>query len=47
MKFWKKNTDMSPRFDFLLKEGFLEPEIILFAEESGHATIIVLKGADR
>ena len=47
MKFQKKNTDMSLRFDFLFKEGFLELEVILFAEESGHATIIILKGADR
>jgi hypothetical protein len=47
MKFWKKNTDMSLRFDFLYKEGFLEPEVILFAEEPGHATIIILEGTDR
>jgi hypothetical protein len=32
--------------NFLLKEGYLISEIVLLAEELGHATIIVFKWAD-
>jgi len=46
MEFWKENTNMSVRVNFLFKKRYLESEIILLTEELGHATIIILKWAD-
>ena len=37
---------MSARSNSLFKERFLESEIILFAEELGHATVIIFEWAD-
>ena len=38
---------MSPFFNFMLKEGILQPEIVLLAEKSCHAAVFILKRADR
>jgi hypothetical protein len=46
MELGKENTNMTVCTDFLFKERDLVSEIILLAEELGHATIIVLKRAD-
>ena len=46
MELGKENTNMTMHTDFLFKEQDLVSEIILLAEELGHATIIVLKRAD-
>ena len=46
MEFWKENTKMSMRVNFLFEEQYLESKIILLTEELGHATIIILEWAD-
>ena len=46
MKLGKENTEVSPCFEFLFEERFLKSEVILLAEESSHAAVVVFKGAN-
>jgi len=47
MKLREKRADMPPPFDFLLEEGFLQPEVILLTQKSCHAIASILKRANR
>ena len=46
MKLREEHADMPPPFDFLLEEGFLQPEVILLAQKSCHATASIPKRAN-
>ena len=46
MKLGEECVDMPPLLDFLLKEGFLQLEVILLAQKSCHATASILKRAN-
>ena len=46
MKLGKENTKVSPCFEFLFEERFLESKVVLLAEESSHAAVVVFKGAN-
>ncbi len=47
MKLGKENTEVSPHFEFLFKERLLESEVVLLAEESSHAAVIVFEWANQ
>jgi hypothetical protein len=47
VKLGKENIEVSPCFEFLFKERFLESEVVLLAEELSHAAVIVFKGANQ
>jgi len=46
MKLGEEHADMSSPFNLLLKEGFLQPEVILLAQKLCHATVSILKRAN-
>ena len=46
MEFWEENTVMTPGLNLLFQERYLVAEVILLAEEAGHATIVILKGTN-
>jgi len=46
VKLGKENTEVSPRFEFLFEERLLESEVVLLAEESSHAAVIIFEWAN-
>src|SRR5712671_4178873 len=46
MKLREECTDMPPPFNFPLKEGLLQLEVILLAQKLCHATVSILKRAN-
>ena len=46
MKLGEECADMPSLFDFLLKKGFLQPEVILLAQKLCHATVSIFKRAN-
>jgi hypothetical protein len=46
MQLREERADMSSPFNLLLKEGFLQLEVILLAQKSCHAIVIILKRAN-
>ena len=46
VKLGKENIEVSPCFEFLFKERFLESEVVLLAEESSHAAVFIFKWAN-
>jgi hypothetical protein len=46
MKLGEECADMPPLLDFLLKEGFLQLEVILLAQKSCHATVSIFERAN-
>jgi len=46
MKLGEECTDMPSLFKFLLKERFLQPEVILLAQKSCHATVSIFERAN-
>jgi len=46
VKLGKKNTEVTPHFEFLFEERLLKSEVVLLAEESSHAAVFVFKWAN-
>ena len=46
MELWEEKTMMTLSLDFLLKERFLQAEVVLLAKKVSHATVVVLEVAN-